>query len=577
MTSPASPARRARLLVVDDDAIFLRSATALFRARFDVTAVRSGTEALARFADVSPDVALVDLGLPDVDGFEVTRRIKTELGGHLVPVIVVTASTDKAELARALAVGADDIVQKPFDHALAARKVDAAVRTRDQLMHLENERAELARYQHQTERDHQTAQTLMSSLLRRGCLDAPFIRAVMSPLSVFNADFILAARTRDGRLRGMLGDFAGHGLTAAIGTMPTADIFYGATYNNAPLEAVLRQINSRLRATMPRDLFCAAALFEIDGRAQTLTVWNGALPPLFLRRADGAIEALHSAHLPLGVLDDDELDETMQCLTIGDGDRLLGCTDGLTEQSNDAGELFGSERVAAVYGRADGSIDTLMQAVQAFGAGRSAADDVTLVEVAIGPELLAAGEPASGKSGGKGGTSGANEGRGVRVSVELGADLFSADSDPAIIVHSALIGAMPALAADSAQLFTVVAELVNNAVDYGVLKLDAQIKDAADGFRAYYAARTRALAQVNHGWVRVEASLQRGDGQLALTLRVLDSGTGIMPSALTRAGERRGRGIRLLQALCRDLRTLPGGRGVEVVYCLDQTESRPAP
>lgn len=115
-----------RVLVVDDDPVILRTLRINLRARdMVVEAVSNGRDALQAFALELPDLVLLDLGLPDIDGVEVLRRIRAQAS---VPVIVLSArhlSDDKVE---ALDEGADDYVTKPFGMDELMARVRAALR-----------------------------------------------------------------------------------------------------------------------------------------------------------------------------------------------------------------------------------------------------------------------------------------------------------------------------------------------------------------------------------------------------------------------------------------------------------------
>lgn len=109
-----------RVLVVDDDAALARALAINLRARgYDVDVATSGREALEGLASSRPDVVVLDLGLPDLDGIDVLHGIR---GWNGVPVVVLSARTTSDEKVEALDAGADDYVTKPFSpRELAAR------------------------------------------------------------------------------------------------------------------------------------------------------------------------------------------------------------------------------------------------------------------------------------------------------------------------------------------------------------------------------------------------------------------------------------------------------------------------
>ena len=111
----ALPAERPRVLLVDDDAR-LQHIVGLYltQQQFDVTTASGGAEAIAQIEDGLPDLVILDLMMPDVDGFTVCRHLRSTPGGADVPVIVFTALSDDADLRAAREAGATRVVTKPF-------------------------------------------------------------------------------------------------------------------------------------------------------------------------------------------------------------------------------------------------------------------------------------------------------------------------------------------------------------------------------------------------------------------------------------------------------------------------------
>jgi len=111
------------LVVEDDDAIALALTEGLERAGFTTTRAATGAEALAR--SDGADLVLLDLGLPDMDGSEVCRRLRST---SAVPIIIVTARGEESERVLGLELGADDYVVKPFGQRELIARVRAVAR-----------------------------------------------------------------------------------------------------------------------------------------------------------------------------------------------------------------------------------------------------------------------------------------------------------------------------------------------------------------------------------------------------------------------------------------------------------------
>jgi two-component system, OmpR family, KDP operon response regulator KdpE len=115
-----------RVLVVDDDPTLRRTLRINLRARgYEVEEVGTGRDALATVQDAPPDLVVLDLGLPDVDGVEVLRRIRA---GSRIPVVVLSARHQSDDKVEALDEGADDYVTKPFGMDELMARVRSALR-----------------------------------------------------------------------------------------------------------------------------------------------------------------------------------------------------------------------------------------------------------------------------------------------------------------------------------------------------------------------------------------------------------------------------------------------------------------
>jgi two-component system cell cycle response regulator len=124
----------ARILVVDDIAANLRLLEARLNAEYyEVALAASGPEALARAVEWLPDVILLDVMMPGMDGYEVCRRLKANpLIAH-IPVVMITALVDPAERVRGLEAGADDFLSKPVDHPTLFARLRALLRMKQVL------------------------------------------------------------------------------------------------------------------------------------------------------------------------------------------------------------------------------------------------------------------------------------------------------------------------------------------------------------------------------------------------------------------------------------------------------------
>lgn len=122
----ASASGSGRVLVVDDEMSLRRLLRAyLLKAGFEVIDARDGREAIFEFERATPDVAIVDVMLPELDGFEVVRRLRTRSS---LPIILLTAKDQESDRVTGLELGADDYVVKPFSAPEVVARVRAQLR-----------------------------------------------------------------------------------------------------------------------------------------------------------------------------------------------------------------------------------------------------------------------------------------------------------------------------------------------------------------------------------------------------------------------------------------------------------------
>ena len=143
---------RATILVVDDLEQNVRLLDAVLAPRgYEVLAATSGAEALARLADSAVDLVLLDIVMPEMDGFEVCRRLRAGEATRFLPVVMITASGEH-EKVRAIEAGADDFIAKPFDQAELLARVSSLVRIKRYHDTIEAQSAQLAEWNRELER-----------------------------------------------------------------------------------------------------------------------------------------------------------------------------------------------------------------------------------------------------------------------------------------------------------------------------------------------------------------------------------------------------------------------------------------
>lgn len=556
-----------KVLIVDDDVSNCLLINAILSsAGYQTVVARNGAEAVAIFDKDPQDIVLMDIMMPVMDGYEATIEIKKLAAGRVVPVIFLTAVDDEQGLARCIECGGDDFLSKPYNHIILKAKIDAMAR----LSHFHStviaQRNEIEYHQERLLKEQNVAKTIFSNIAHAGCLNASNIKYMLSPMAIFNGDLLLAARKPSGGMHIMLGDFTGHGLSAAIGAIPVADIFYRMTAKGFGIDEVVSEINIKLRSVLPTGIFCAAAIIEIDTVEHKLVVWNGGLPDIFVyRKNDGIRHRLESMHLPLGVVGNESLDKEMQCVDIDQGDGIYLYTDGVIEAWDLNGKMYGQKRLEMLLqGDQENSskFDVIRNDLEEFIGEQDHSDDITLIEIICDED------PYSYEAVDKEVNDRVIPPVTWRMTLDLDADTLRNVDPLPLLTH--LLVEIQGLRKVRDHLYTVIAELFFNALDHGLLKLDSTMKSTAHGFMEYYEKRQINLANLQEGQIRIvfEHTPMASGGKL--TVRVEDSGEGFdhqktLPSLEVNTSAS-GRGLPLVRSLCQEFSCFGKGNIVEAVY-----------
>lgn len=538
------PERLSILIAEDNAADRMLLSTIISRQGHRALTASNGLEAVALFEQERPQLVLMDALMPVMDGFEAARRIKQQAGDALVPIIFLTSLTENEALVRCLEAGGDDFLAKPYNRVILEAKIKAMDRLRRLQATVLEQRDMIARHNEQLLHEQRVAKEVFDRVAHAGCLNAPNIRYLQSPYALFNGDLLLAAYTPSGGMHVMLGDFTGHGLPAAIGAMPLAEVFYGMTAKGHALAEVLREINAKLKRILPVGVFCCATLLHIGSQRRMLEVWNGGLPDGYLLHGDGRPhQVLASRHLPLGILEPAAFIDRCEVYPLQPDDRIFLLTDGVLEASDRQGQLFGESRLLGVLEanrQPDALFEEIQEALAAFRGEQR--DDVSMLQVGLDedearPHSLAFAD------------SGQSSPLNWSARFEFRAQSLRHSNPLPYLLR--LLMEVQALRPRGGEIYTVLTELYSNALEHGVMGLDSALKRDASGFAEYYRERRLRLMQLQEGYVRFHLQLCPQDGGGRLIVRVEDSGPGL-PDMLPPASPDSalcGRGLALVREL----------------------------
>lgn len=508
-----------------------------------VLRAENGQQAVDRFVAERPDLVLLDALMPVMDGFEAARQIKRSAGEDLIPIIFLTSLTETDALVSCLAAGGDDFLTKPYNPIILQAKIQAFQRMQEMHQTLQTQRDLIASQHQRMIRDQEMAKIIFDRVAHAGCLSAGNLRYLQSAYAMFNGDILLAAYKPSGGMHLLLGDFTGHGLSAAIGAMPLAEAFYAMSARGFVLRDIVTELNYKLGQILPVGIFCCAVLVEVNPGKGLVEIWNGGLPAVLILGRDGQLlHRVESSHLPLGVAKADRFDASPVVLPMAPGERLMCWTDGVIESRSQAGELFGEKRVTEVLqsflGSPGQAFDGLLAAVEDFHG--SPEDDLSLLEMV----MLEPGEQRPVPAMPRGHYQAAQD---WHLAYTFRAGSIRQHNPLPFLLE--MLMEVPGLRPHAGTLFTVLSELYSNALEHGLLNLESSWKRDSEGFTYYYSERNQRLAALEDGWIGISIDHAPGPSGGRLVIEVEDSGDGfsVQPAA---AGEGySGRGLALISAL----------------------------
>ncbi|OUS74574.1 fused response regulator/phosphatase [Pseudoalteromonas sp. A601] len=544
------------VLVVDDQALNRSLLSVMLKQQgYQVTTANNGIEALAVIDSQSIDIVLLDVLMPEMDGYETAPKIKQRSEDVYLPIIFITSLEDKDSLEHCLAVGGDDFIHKPFDKVILTAKIKAHSRTRQLSLKAHEQNAQLEYHYNQTEREHEIVEHIFNNALENQNEFSNNIDFHLSPASMFNGDMLLVAQSPIGSLYCMLGDFTGHGLAAAVGALPASKVFYTMVNKGMAVNDIAHEVNTVLAKLLPGHMFCAATIIELSSSGKSISAWLGGLPDAYVIDQQGKVlKTLESQHMALGILDADEFERELIHFEVDNTTRIVLATDGIIETANDEDEYFGEQRFIQVLGsKTQVSCHDIIEQVTKFAKGSKQQDDLSLVLFNCLPVPSSKAEAETYSP----------------LPFNFSLSLNSAQikqTDPVLEVVD-VITRVSGLKAHRSDIFLLLSEAYNNAVDHGLLGLDSDIKNHDDGFFEFYQQREAALASLQGAMIIIE--IRYCPETLCLYFTICDSGNGFTSNNRGHSLAREhGRGLSLLEEIADYVSYNASGNQIEMRYKL---------
>jgi phosphoserine phosphatase RsbU/P len=334
---------KSRILVVDDTPANIKILADLLRKDYLLSVATSGADALEiAGSQDQPDLVLLDIMMPEMDGYEVCRRLKADPRTQDVPVIFVTAMSEVDDETKGFSLGAVDYITKPFRPPIVWARVAAH-------LELALARRTLAAQNQVLRESLAMAAQVQRSLLPKAPPPLPGLEVAgrMIPCDAVGGDFfdfLTGEEFARRRFGVVVGDVAGHGPAAALLMTAARACLRMRASRLGSLGEIVTEVNRCLVADMgDSGRFMTLYLLEVRGDAVSW-VSAGNEPALLVDPGARTITDLKE-HGPLLGIDANIIFREHSAPFREPGQVVALCTDGITETWNDSGEQFGRERL----------------------------------------------------------------------------------------------------------------------------------------------------------------------------------------------------------------------------------------
>jgi sigma-B regulation protein RsbU (phosphoserine phosphatase) len=413
------PPAQARVLVVDDRTENVELLEAFLQPEgYQVLQARDHEQALTIAQTEQPDLVLLDVAMPGVDGYQICRQLKHLPATAHIPVVLISAiRREVADITRGLEAGADGYVTKPVDRRELLARVRAMLRTKFMRDELEEKRQALQHANEQLRRQaseirrlneelrFQNAQLQVKNMLmeleldmarevQKGLLPREIpqrpgiaLAACYLPTGRVGGDLYDFASLDDDALGLFIADVAGHGLPAAFIAAMTKIIFDSYAPTTHSSAELLSRLNRQLAGNLAMGLYVTIfyGIYRLKDRVLTYTR-AGHPKPILLRAGGDVADALDTEGHVVGAFEQGDFGEAQ--VVLEPGDTLVLFTDGINECVSPTGERYSSDHLLKFVRQhqqlgPEELIAGIRQDLSAWTAGEPFRDDVTVVVMAV--------------------------------------------------------------------------------------------------------------------------------------------------------------------------------------------------
>ena len=397
----AAEGEKATVLAVDDTPENLDVVKGILADDYQIKVAVNGHIALKIAQSLAPDLILLDIMMPEIDGYEVCRQLKANPITRDIPVIFLTAKGETADEAEGFSLGAADYILKPVNPPLLKARVSTHLTLKRNMDELQAAYAVINRQKERMEEELNVGRDIQLSMVPATFPAFPDrdefdIHGLLKPAREIGGDFYDYFFVEPDKLCICVGDVSGKGVPAALFMAVTKTMIKSTAGEDHSPASIMTRVNDEISQDNPNCMFITLLLGILDTVTGEFRYTNAGHPYPLIKRTDGTVNTLQKVHGPVvGAMDGMTYGE--DCISMGRDDLLLVFTDGITEAMDVSDQLYGEQRVVDLFEdytgpNPDALVHATLDSVEAFAGEAEQADDITVLALRYCAEPQAAGE-----------------------------------------------------------------------------------------------------------------------------------------------------------------------------------------
>jgi phosphoserine phosphatase RsbU/P len=369
-----------RVLIVDDVKDNIDVLVNALRDEYKLSVALDGTAALRSIEKQLPDLVLLDIMMPGLDGYEVCRQLRAREATREVPVMFLSALEDVKDKAHGFEVGGNDYLTKPFELLEVKARVRSLLKAKAYADAVRDAMARDLRIAREIQMGILPADP--AALTRGTGLD---VHAVIEPARQVGGDLYEVLRVSDTRVVVALGDVSGKGIPAALFMAVAVTVLRTLARQIEKPDEILRRLNDELVEQNPRGMFVTLQCLVFDTKERRVLCAGGGHHELAVLTLNGPPRLMcKSTGRPIGLMPANHIE--CETIALEPGETFVLYSDGVSEAMNTRDDLYGEERfLATLAAHRDATLPDMLSHVltdvRAFADGAKQSDDITMLAV----------------------------------------------------------------------------------------------------------------------------------------------------------------------------------------------------